>query len=431
MRRSVPSPRRVFHRAALVAVGFLLTSSGLAYAYFSATSVGTYGIAKAGALSAPLLSIAGQSPASGGDADGNSQGKGDQNGVGQNLQYGQHGGKSEDGGDDDAGTGTTTVILTWQPPSNPSGTTWAITETGTTTGSGSCFTEASPRPTCTVTGLSASKPYSFQLSYTLYSWRSTSNIVTYSGVPGQKTCGQERMTSLAGKASLTFTVLGGGGGAGGSNGGVGGPGAAIHGTLYNTNASPVTVIYEAGCVGTPGAQPAGGSGGTGYSSGGPGGASHTSIGGGGGGGGGASFLAVKLGSVSKIVAVAGGGGGGGGSKVPSSHTGKVGDSNTELGATTGPMPGQPGKRPANDGSGGMGTGGAGGGAGTQALGGGLTTSKKPTQTPEATAGAGGRGGYNFSRTGTVTGVEVSVTAVVAGANTGTTGAVTLASAPSS
>ena len=50
--------RRLLRHVALFVVGFVVASSGVAYAYLSASGSGTYGLAVAGALQAPALSVA-------------------------------------------------------------------------------------------------------------------------------------------------------------------------------------------------------------------------------------------------------------------------------------------------------------------------------------------------------------------------------------
>ena len=86
-RAGLVRPRALRH-VAFIVTGFLLASSGVAYAYFSATGSGTYGLAVAGALHAPILSVASHT--------------------------------------------ATSATLTWTPStvSNPTGTTWKMTKTG-------------------------------------------------------------------------------------------------------------------------------------------------------------------------------------------------------------------------------------------------------------------------------------------------------------
>lgn len=385
MRRRRPGRprRRLFARAALIAAGFLVTSTGVAYAYFSATSSGTYGLTSAGTLSAAELSV--------------------------------------------ASTTSTSATLTWETPSNADGTSWAMKETGSTAGTGTCFAVTDPLPTCTVTGLVPSTTYQFALTYTLDSWRTTSNTVTVTTATPPATCGGVETQPVANGKTYTFTLLGGGGGQGGDTGGAGGPGATVHGsfTVPSTSTEAVTVLYQVGCKGGSGAaRRVGGAGGLGYAKGGNGGSAHTAIAGGGGGGGGATDLALKVGTTTTVLAVVGGGGGGGGAKIPSSHAGQPGASTTGNGPSTAARAGQDGKTPKDSSTGGAGTGAGGGGAGTQAASGGATTGGDATATPPATAGKGGTGGFNYEHpAGTVTGVAVIVTGVGTGANGGETGSI--------
>ena len=385
--RAVRRPR--LRHLALIAVGFVVASSGVAYAYLSATGSGTYGLAKAGALDAPALTVASHTP--------------------------------------------TSATLTWTPPSNPTDTTWTMTETGNLMSGGSCA-EASPSPTCTVSGLAPGTTYHFQLTYTLHNWSKSSNTATVTTTAPPKTCGGTKTASLADGKTYTFTLLGGGGGKGGSTGGAaGGAGSVVHGSFTTPASGTVNLVYKLGCAGAPGTIDRGGAGGNGYATGGRGGNSHTTLGspGGGGGGGGASGLALQVNGTSAVIAVVGGGGGGGGGiERTNKNTPQAGIPNTATKTSTTAVTGQNGKIPSNNGSGGMGTGAGGGGAGTQAPSGGTTTGGTTTApgTAGKTAGEGGTGGYNFTHSNeneTVTGVTVKVTGVATGNNSGEPGSFTL------
>ncbi|MDA8269139.1 MAG: IPT/TIG domain-containing protein [Actinomycetota bacterium] len=378
---------RAFRHVALIATGFLLASSGVAYAYFSATGSGTYGLAVAGALNAPTLSVASST--------------------------------------------STSATLTWIPPSNPTGTSWQMRETGNAVSSGSCA-GTDPSPTCTVTGLAPSKTYEFQLGYFLDTWHATSNTVTVTTTGLSEICGGgERTLSLQKSTTYTFTLLGGGGGKGGSTGATGGGGSEVHGSFTTPATGTVTLVYQLGCAGTPGEIVTGGNGGPGYAPGGRGGNSHTTKGspGGGGGGGGASDLALEAGGTTTVIAVVGGGGGGGGgTKLTNKNTPQPGQPNTTAKSSSTPVTGQNGKTPSNNGSGGMGTGAGGGGAGTPAPSGGTGTSSTTTG---KTAGKGGTGGYNYkAANGTVVGATVTITGFNPGSNPGQPGTLTLTDPPS-
>ena len=367
---------RVLARAALLAVGFLVTSAGVAYAYFSSTGSGTYALATAGSLNAPSLSLASSTP--------------------------------------------TSATLTWGAVSNPSGTTWAMSQTGRT-GSGTCFS-ATPTSPCTVTGLAASQTYHFTLTYTLDSWQKQSNtlaVTTTAAPPPPSSCGGTKTIALVKGTTYTFTLLGGGGGNGAktsrthATGGSGAAGAEVTGKVVSTSTSPVTLVLLRGCKGgdASGATP-GASGSSAFAPGGVGGAPHaTPKSGAGGGGGGASAAVLTVTGKETILAVAGGGGGGGGAAFTTGKTATPGTAGTTV-LTTEPQstaaPGQSGTSPTKGHP--PGGGGGGGGATTAAAGG--------------ASGTGGTGGFDYGPTSaTLTGVDVTVTAPGTGGNPDRTGSV--------
>jgi hypothetical protein len=153
--------RRLLSRITLMAVGLVVASSGVAYAYLSTTGSGTYGLARAGALNAPTLSVASQT--------------------------------------------LTSATLTWTPPSNPTGTTWVMKETGSAVGSGTC-SGSKPTPPCTVTGLSSSHTYHFKLTYTLDAWQKTSNTLQVTTTAPPSPSFVQNASSLTTTVMLTNTV---------------------------------------------------------------------------------------------------------------------------------------------------------------------------------------------------------------------------------
>lgn len=194
--RAVKAGRRSGLRYLMVFVlAFVLTSSGVAYAYLSTAGGGTYGLAQSGGLKVPQLSFAKDwkdSPSSRQDGTNgvSEDGGSPRNGTAATLSNGTapsqatvpvtegnlpDAGFTPNGGHDHS---TLSVTLKWSPPSNPSGTTWNVEETGSPSGVGSCFGDPAPLPTCTVTGLDAGKTYHFALAYRLYDWTRSSNTVT-------------------------------------------------------------------------------------------------------------------------------------------------------------------------------------------------------------------------------------------------------------
>ena len=365
-------PRRVRH-VVLIAVGFFFASSGVAYAYFSATGSGTYALAKAGALSVPSLSLVS---------------------------------KTE-----------TSAVLTWTAPTNPAGTTWAMKETGAT-GSGACFA-ATPTPGCTVSGLTASTTYHLSLTYTLDSWLKTSNTlaVTTTATPPPSSCGGTLTVKLAKGTPYTFTLIGGGGGNGAAtsrghaSGGSGAAGAKVTGSLESTTTATVTLRLVRGCKGGTATGAVEGTGGTSrFALGGAGGVPHaTPKSGAGGGGGGASAALLTVNGTTHVIAVASGGGGGGGAAFTNGKSGTPGTKGTTV-LITKPSPtkatGAPGTSPTT----GHPPGGGGGG-------GGVTTAAKG-----GTPGKGGTGGFDYT-TATLPGITLTVTAPVTGGNPDATGSV--------
>jgi collagen type I/II/III/V/XI/XXIV/XXVII alpha len=200
--------------------------------------------------------------------------------------------------------------------------------------------------------------------------------------------------TVAGRSTLSFTLVGGGGGSG-RNGATGGAGADFSGTLVNNSSLTKTVTVDIGCAGGTATGTAGAAGGPGYAAGGKGGAGTGFRGGGGGGGGGASSLRVG----STYVAIAGGGGGGGGG---SGSTAGTTVTTTKTVSTA---------RAGHTGTG-NGSGGGGGGVTTQAAAGGTH--------------GGGSGGFDFrTASTTVTGVTVTVSTAATGGNAGTIGSLTV------
>ncbi len=354
----------------------LVACAGTAYAVFTATATGT-GDVTVGVLSAPTLSLASHTP--------------------------------------------TSATLTWTAPSNnPSTTTWLMTETGSAVGSGTC---AGTKPTspCTVTGLAASTTYSFQLTYTLHTWHTSSNTVAVK-TTASSTCGSSETVVLTGGSTAHFSLVGGGGGNGAGTskgnalGGSGAPGASITGKLVNNSDSPVTLTFVGGCKGATGTDPAGGAGGAnGYASGGAGGTAHaTPKSGGGGGGGSASFLRLTVAGTTTVIAVASGGGGGGGAAFNNGNSGTPGTSGTTTVTTktaTSPANGLTGISPSTGHT--PGGGGGGGGVKTEAAGG--------------ASGKGGTGGFNYIDQGTVKDVTVTLQGPTVGTNPHATGSFTYTS----
>lgn len=369
---------RTFCHVALIVVGFLVASAGVAYAYLSAAGSGTYALARAGALDVPSISVASHTQ--------------------------------------------TSATLTWTPPSNPTGTTWVMTGTGASA-SGTCFA-ATPTSPCTVTGLTASTTYHYTLTYTLHTWHATSNTLTIT-TTAAPTCGKSGTIILSAGKTAPFTLIGGGGGNGSktsrtnASGGNGAAGAEVTGSLANDTAGSVTLTFVDGCKGSTAAHKTGGAGSlNGYALGGAGGTAHaTPKSGGAGGGGGASSIRLTVAKKTTVIAVAGGGGGGGGAAFTTANKGIAGTS-ASPNLTTKPdatkATGLAGTSPSSGHT--AGGGGGGGGVTTPAAGGGV--------------GAGGTGGYSYTRQGTVTGVGVTVSAPATGDNPHATGSFSLTDPPS-
>ena len=118
--------------AALIALGFLLAASGAAYAFFSATGSGTYGLAAAGHLTPPGSFSAMPSSA-------------------------------------------TQVTLNWSPPSPPPPGSYTYVLTGTLGTGGTCSASMGTAMTsCSVKGLSPQSSHSWTLAVKFYTWLSTS-----------------------------------------------------------------------------------------------------------------------------------------------------------------------------------------------------------------------------------------------------------------
>jgi hypothetical protein len=311
----------------------------------------------------------------------------------------------------------TTVKLTWTAPTaagtaTPTG--YHLTQS-TGTLAGCSATPTASTLTCTATGLTAGKLYTWTLTAKYDNWSSTS-VSTTATTTAAPTCGVLQTRTLAPGATLHFTLLGGGGGKGGNPGvgiGTGGAGATLHGTFVNHNSGTVKVLYEKGCAGTPGGAKNGGLGAGGYAAGGKGGTANTTNGGGGGGGGGATEIAIKVGSKTTVIAVVGGGGGGGGTKT--SHHGTAGGTSTTTKSSSTGVTGGAGTSPPSSANGyGSAGGGGGGGVTPGSAGGGK--------------GLGGTGGFNYKHNGktatAVTSVTVTLTTIGTGTNGGSPGNVT-------
>lgn len=119
-------------RIALVAAGFLATSAGTAWAYFSASGTGTSGAARAGALTPPR--------------------------------------------DFSAAVATSSqVTLSWTAPATAPPGTYTYTLSGTLPAGSTCTTSMpSTTTSCSVKGLTGSTAYSWTLAVTLHAWTSTS-----------------------------------------------------------------------------------------------------------------------------------------------------------------------------------------------------------------------------------------------------------------
>jgi hypothetical protein len=113
----------------LLVVGFLIASSGVAYAYFSATGSGTYALATAGRLTAPASLSA-------------------------------------------TATSASQVTLTWSAPTSPPPGSYSYVLTGTLGSGGTCAASMSTATrSCTVTGLSGTK-HTWTLGVKFYTWMS-------------------------------------------------------------------------------------------------------------------------------------------------------------------------------------------------------------------------------------------------------------------
>ena len=128
-RRTLKPRRAHLRHVVLIAAGFLFAASGVAYAYFSATGSGTYGLATAGRLTAPASMSA-------------------------------------------TATSASQVTLTWSaPPSTPPGT-YSYVLTGTLGSGGTCAASMSTTThSCTVTGLSGTR-HTWTLGVKFHTWLS-------------------------------------------------------------------------------------------------------------------------------------------------------------------------------------------------------------------------------------------------------------------
>lgn len=125
----VPHRHFVFQMA-LVALGFLVASAGVAYAYFSAAASGTYGLASAGRLTPPASFTA-------------------------------------------LGTSTTQVTLSWTAPNTAPPGTYTFALAGPLGAGGNCTPLMSTSKTsCEVKGLSDGKSYSWTLRVKFHTWES-------------------------------------------------------------------------------------------------------------------------------------------------------------------------------------------------------------------------------------------------------------------
>jgi len=385
--------RRPIGRAALIAVGFLFASSGSAYAYFSATGTGTYGLADAGALVAAT----------------------------------------------NFGSGNVTTAgftLHWTTPVEPAGATVTsdtITQTGgSPAGSGSCFSPTPSSP-CSVTGLSPNATYTFTLAYYDHTWSVTTQVSASTATSTTSTTcdGPGETVTLEPGATYSFTIEGGGGGNGANNtpggtgvGGNGAAGASVSGTLKNTNPTAVTLKVTIGCAGQPAIGDkasrveAGGFGG------GDNGGTGQNTGGGGGGSGGGTGFEVVSGRDSHVLAAAAGGGGGGGAvgnvnggnasstyrTSTQSTTAPEGDDGVD--ASCGGRTEDYSEEESTQSCGGSGAGG-----------GGVKPSANAGTAGTATGapGGGGTNGNSYVKSTTVTGIVVAVSGPVAGTNPGRNG----------
>jgi IPT/TIG domain len=204
-----------------VVAAFVLASSGVAYAYFSTPGGGTYGLAQAGGLEAPTLSLATHretpsAPPGGNTADGALDTAGSSvtgatttsGTVAAMMQAPRPGGQGSGGAGPAPSNGSDGdgmwLTLKWTPPSNPRGTTWEVQETGSMSGTGSCFSPT-PAPKCTVRRLIPGRIYRFVLMYRLHDWTRASNTVTVPCTASPSNVQPESLTLAAQEATETST----------------------------------------------------------------------------------------------------------------------------------------------------------------------------------------------------------------------------------
>ncbi|MDA8309395.1 MAG: IPT/TIG domain-containing protein [Actinomycetota bacterium] len=154
-------PRRPRLRyVALIALGFLLAASGAAYAFFSANSSGTYGLAQAGQLAPPASFSASVISAS-------------------------------------------TVELTWSAPTPAPPGSYSYVLTGTLGTGGTCSASMPEGATgCNVEGLTSTTHHSWTLAVKFHTWLSTpkpASATTKGAVPAL--CGIGGVTSWTGPAT--------------------------------------------------------------------------------------------------------------------------------------------------------------------------------------------------------------------------------------
>ncbi|MHB1552814.1 MAG: IPT/TIG domain-containing protein [Acidimicrobiales bacterium] len=128
-RRTLKPRRAHLRHVVLIAAGFLFAASGVAYAYFSATGSGTYGLATAGRLTAPASMSA-------------------------------------------TATSASQVTLTWSAPPSTRPGTYSYVLTGTLGSGGTCAASMSTTThSCTVTGLSGTR-HTWTLGVKFHTWLS-------------------------------------------------------------------------------------------------------------------------------------------------------------------------------------------------------------------------------------------------------------------